>query len=218
MATQITKFADNAGKLFDTEAEADASNAKAANQAVVEEFVNTHFPSKPEARRATRTPVRPKRPSICGLPSRQVLPSKPKRNLCSDKPRQMSGLLHDIGEVMDIETYRELAIRTAPKDSTVIWTLLHASVGIGGEGGEILDHVKKVAFNGRELNSNHLVAEIGDVMWYINMMLVTLGVDWSTVLEKNIAKLETRYPDLRYDPNRSLNRDVIAEKAAMDAV
>lgn len=130
----------------------------------------------------------------------------------------MSGLLHDIGEVMDIETYRELAIRTAPKDSTVIWTLLHASVGIGGEGGEILDHVKKVAFNGRELNSNHLVAEIGDVMWYINMMLVTLGVDWSTVLEKNIAKLETRYPDMRYDPNRSLNRDVIAEKAAMDAV
>lgn len=46
MATQITKFADNAGKLFDTEAEADASNAKATNQAVVEDFVNTHFPIK----------------------------------------------------------------------------------------------------------------------------------------------------------------------------
>lgn len=49
MATQVTKFSDNSGKLFDTEAEADASNAKAANQAVVEEFVNTHFPTKPEA-------------------------------------------------------------------------------------------------------------------------------------------------------------------------
>jgi hypothetical protein len=49
MATQITKFADNAGKLFDSEAEADASNAKAANQVVVDEFVNTHFPTKPGA-------------------------------------------------------------------------------------------------------------------------------------------------------------------------
>lgn len=49
MATQITKFADNAGKLFDTEAEADASNAKAANQSVVEEFVAVHFPTKADA-------------------------------------------------------------------------------------------------------------------------------------------------------------------------
>ena len=49
MATQITKFSDNSGKLFDTEAEADASNAKAANQAVVDEFVAIHFPTKPEA-------------------------------------------------------------------------------------------------------------------------------------------------------------------------
>ena len=49
MATQITKFADNAGKLFNTEAEADASNAKAANQSVVDEFVSVHFPTKPGA-------------------------------------------------------------------------------------------------------------------------------------------------------------------------
>lgn len=119
---------------------------------------------------------------------------------------------------MDIETYSKLAIRTAPVETASLSGIVHAALGIGGESGEILDHVKKVAYNHRELDVNHLVAEIGDVMWYINMMLVTLGVDWSTVLEKNIAKLETRYPDLRYDPNRSLNRDVIAEKAAMDAV
>ncbi len=51
MATQITKFADNQGKLFNTEAEADASNVKSANQAVVDDFVATHFPTKPDSPR-----------------------------------------------------------------------------------------------------------------------------------------------------------------------
>ena len=46
MATTITKYVDNAGKEFATEAEADASNAKAANAAEVEAFVSTHFATK----------------------------------------------------------------------------------------------------------------------------------------------------------------------------
>lgn len=46
MATTITKYLDNAGKEFNSEAEADASNAKAANAAEVEAFVSTHFATK----------------------------------------------------------------------------------------------------------------------------------------------------------------------------
>jgi len=118
---------------------------------------------------------------------------------------------------MDIETYSHLALRTASYGSKTDH-LLHASLGIGGEAGEVLDHVKKVMFNGRMLNVDHLVAEIGDTMWYMNLMLHALNVSWSTALDRNIAKLETRYPDLKYDADRSLNRDVAAEKAAMEAV
>lgn len=51
MATQVSKYADNSGKLFDTEVEADASNAKLANQAEVDAFVKTHFPAKANSRR-----------------------------------------------------------------------------------------------------------------------------------------------------------------------
>ena len=46
MATTITKYLDNAGKEFNSEAEAEASNAKAANAAEVEAFVSTHFATK----------------------------------------------------------------------------------------------------------------------------------------------------------------------------
>ncbi len=118
---------------------------------------------------------------------------------------------------MDIETYSELAIRTA-RAGTMMDHVFHASLGIGGEAGEVLDHVKKVRFNDRRFDLDHVVEELGDIMWYINLMIQGLGLTWSTVLEKNIAKLEARYPDLRYDSEKSLNRNVAAEKAAMRAV
>jgi NTP pyrophosphatase (non-canonical NTP hydrolase) len=119
---------------------------------------------------------------------------------------------------MDIETYSKLAIRTAPENQSASDNLVHAALGIGGEAGEVIDHVKKVVFNNRVLDVDHLIAEIGDTLFYINVMLCALDVPWGKVLAKNIAKLETRYPGLKYDADRSLNRDVAAEKAAMDAV
>lgn len=51
MATPITKYLDKAGKAFDTEVEANASDAKAANQAAVDAFVATHYTSKSETGR-----------------------------------------------------------------------------------------------------------------------------------------------------------------------
>ena len=52
MATQVSKFADDHGKLFDTEVEADASNAKIKNQVEVETFVKAHFPAKANSKRS----------------------------------------------------------------------------------------------------------------------------------------------------------------------
>lgn len=43
MATQITKYLDSAGKEWPTAVEADASDAKIANQAAVEKFVGENY-------------------------------------------------------------------------------------------------------------------------------------------------------------------------------
>lgn len=119
---------------------------------------------------------------------------------------------------MDIETYSKLALRTAAEGYSQRDNVIHAALGIGGEAGEILDHVKKVAFNNRALDNKHLIAEISDVMWYLNLLVASLGTTWGHVLSVNIAKLEARYPDLKFDADRSLNRDLAAEKAAMESV
>ena len=52
MATQKIKFLDQAGKEFDTAEEADASDARLANEAAVSELVQKHFPSKPGSERS----------------------------------------------------------------------------------------------------------------------------------------------------------------------
>lgn len=116
---------------------------------------------------------------------------------------------------MDIETYSSLALRTASNSDD---TLVHAALGIAGEAGEIADYIKKVAFNGKPLDIDHLIEEIGDQMWYLNLLVTSLGCSWSHVLQVNVAKLEARYPQGKFEADRSLNRDLAAEKAAMRAV
>lgn len=119
---------------------------------------------------------------------------------------------------MDIKEYSTLALRTASPSVDYMNDVMHAAFGIGGEAGEILDHVKKVVWNGRFIDKTHLIAEIGDCMWYLNLLVASLDTDWGHVLSVNIAKLEARYPELKFDAKRSLKRDVKAEKAAMESV
>ena len=52
MALQVTKYQDSAGGLFDTELEADASNAQIAYKTEVDALVKIHFPARKGARRA----------------------------------------------------------------------------------------------------------------------------------------------------------------------
>lgn len=118
---------------------------------------------------------------------------------------------------MDLNTYSNLAVLTTNKALTDTELLANMAMGVGGEGGEIVDHVKKVLFHGKPLDKQHLLAEIGDCMWYLNGLVKVLDADWGEILDMNIAKLEARYPGLRFDTERANNRDLTAEAAAMEA-
>ena len=51
-----------------------------------------------------------------------------------------------------------------------IHRLLTAAVGISAEGGEFMEIVKKMVFQGKPWNDDnreHLIIELGDVMWYV---------------------------------------------------
>jgi NTP pyrophosphatase (non-canonical NTP hydrolase) len=82
-------------------------------------------------------------------------------------------------------------------------------MGMSGESGEALDIVKKIMFQGHELNEatrEHLIRELGDVLWYVATTAESLGTDLETVMQTNIDKLRARYPK-RFDAERSQHRE-----------
>ena len=87
--------------------------------------------------------------------------------------------------------------------------LLTAGVGINAEGGEFLEIVKKMVFQGKPWNDDnreHLIIELGDIMWYVAQATQALGVSFDEVLERNVKKLEKRYPGGQFDIYYSENR------------
>jgi len=87
--------------------------------------------------------------------------------------------------------------------------LLTAGVGINAEGGEFLEIVKKMIFQGKpwnDANKHHLVTELGDLMWYITQACMALEISMEDVVSTNVKKLEKRYPGGSFDVFYSENR------------
>ena len=87
--------------------------------------------------------------------------------------------------------------------------LTTAAVGISAEGGEFMEIVKKMVFQGKpwnDANREHLIVELGDVMWYVAQACMALDVSFDDVVERNVEKLKARYPGGEFDVHHSENR------------
>ena len=90
-----------------------------------------------------------------------------------------------------------------------IQRLLTAAVGISAEGGEFMEIVKKMMFQGKpasEDNLEHLKIELGDVLWYVAQACMALDISFEEVADMNIDKLSKRYPDGHFAEYYSENR------------
>ena len=95
------------------------------------------------------------------------------------------------------------------REGANIERLLTAGVGINAEGGEFLEIVKKMIFQGtpwNDANKHHLVTELGDLMWYVTQACMALDVSMEDVVATNVKKLEKRYPGGSFDVFYSENR------------
>jgi NTP pyrophosphatase (non-canonical NTP hydrolase) len=112
---------------------------------------------------------------------------------------------------MNIKQYSKNADKTINFDMSEEERLLQGVVGMTGESAETMDIIKKIHFQKHKLTKekrNHLIEEIGDVMWYANLLIKTLNTTWEEVLEVNNTKLAKRYPKGHFDTNDSINRTV----------
>ena len=85
--------------------------------------------------------------------------------------------------------------------------VLNGVLGLAGESGECCDIVKKNRFQGHELNKEHLIEELGDVMWYIAEAASGLGVTLEEVAQYNLDKLHKRYHGNHFNKEDSIHRN-----------
>lgn len=70
--------------------------------------------------------------------------------------------------------------------------LVASVLGAAGELGEVIEPIKKAVYHGRTLDVQHVLDEIGDVLWYLHSLIDLLGGSLDGVLAANRAKLDIR--------------------------
>ena len=95
------------------------------------------------------------------------------------------------------------------REGANIERLTTAGVGLAAESGEFLEIVKKMVFQGKPWNDDnreHLIIELGDVLWYVMQACKALDVSIDDVVSGNVDKLKKRYPGGDFDVYYSENR------------
>lgn len=105
-----------------------------------------------------------------------------------------------------LDDYQQDAMHLAQAGRSEEKLIAGWGLGLGGESGEIQEHIKKYVLYGKPLPVAKLHEELGDLLWYVAAVADLLGFDLSTVARANIRKLRKRYP------NGFTQADAIARK------
>ncbi len=80
---------------------------------------------------------------------------------------------------------------------------------------KVLDEVKRVIFYGKALDEKMLVVLIRNVVYFNYALCIALESNVTSVMEININKLKTRYPD-KYSDEKAMNRNLNDERKALE--
>lgn len=96
--------------------------------------------------------------------------------------------------IFSLNEYQQSASRTIGTSGYEA-TLDLGALGLGGEAGEVIDHIKKFLYHGKPLDVTELTKELGDVLWYVACIATALDVPLAKIADDNIQKLLARYPE-----------------------
>lgn len=98
--------------------------------------------------------------------------------------------------IADADTFQLLAMRTAGGYTTVRELQLLGALGLAGEGGEVVDLVKKDHFHPhRTISPKDIEEELGDMLWYAAILAESYGFTLGDAMARCINKLQERYPN-----------------------
>ena len=106
----------------------------------------------------------------------------------------------------DADIYQLDVLKYAPDYQHYMPNVLYAAIGMCGEAGEVSELIKKYAYHEHTIDTEHLARELGDVLWYVTYMAHLFGYSLGEIMAMNQEKLAKRYPDGKFDAERSRNR------------
>lgn len=84
--------------------------------------------------------------------------------------------------------------------------LIHMTLGLSGEAGELLDAVKKSTIYRKPLDMENVLEELGDIEFFLEGFRQSVGLTREQCIESNISKLSTRYHKLSYSNAQAQER------------
>lgn len=119
----------------------------------------------------------------------------------------LSDYLARSGDDMTLNQYQVISSSTMNDNLSLEFIRTHALLGLAAEAGEVADIYQK-HMQGHPLNIGRVEEELGDVLWFVAALCTIHGLSLAEVAESNVKKRKLRYPDDRFDPERSVNREV----------
>ena len=117
---------------------------------------------------------------------------------------------------MNWDEYMDKASRTDAELSSKELHDIHMIMGMSTEVGEILDVFKKNLAYGKDVDWVNVKEEVGDLMWYIANFCRTNNFDLHKILETNIEKLESRFPE-KFTQEKAIFRDLKKERTILES-
>ncbi len=118
--------------------------------------------------------------------------------------------------------FAQKAVESGNDYGDVPLDLIHAVLGIYTEAAELLEllgvaleNQYKFSYEEEGELKNKLVNEAGDVMWYQALLFKFLGTTFAEVGDKNIAKLQKRFP-VKFTEDLAVNRDEAKENVVFE--
>lgn len=101
-----------------------------------------------------------------------------------------------------------------------ILDLLHATIGLSTESGELLDTLKKHIFYNDDIDITNIIEELGDICWYISIAIHSLNqygvnIDLENIQKRNISKLKARYPE-KFTTEKAIHRNLENERNILE--
>ena len=104
---------------------------------------------------------------------------------------------------------------TKPIKSLKLIRALHAVMGLSTEVGELLDAFKKHIFYGKPLDKVNIEEEIGDIFWYLFVLMDVYKLTSFEVKQRNIDKLKTRYKGGKFSKTHAVKRNLRQERKTL---